>query len=456
MLTTNILLAEKYDYLSEKFKKAFTFLRDTDLAALPVGNVPIDGNEVYANVQSYSTMDAADCPFESHKEYFDVQYVVEGEECFGYEPVENLIPSVEYDAEKDLIFYQEPADFGSVILKAGDFALDKIRQIPGMRSIVSAVYDVKPGEVWPEESIKHLVDECAANGLVFDVVESIPVTEEIKLGRPERDRHIENYCESIQRCAKYGIKCITYNFMPVFDWTRTQLDKEAEDGSTSLVMYWDQLKGLDPLKDDIHLPGWDASYTQDEVRELIRAYGELGEEGLWANIEYFLKRVIPVAEECDVVMALHPDDPPYPIFGLPRVITCEKNIDRYLSIVDSPANSLCLCTGSLGSSPDNDIPAMVRKYSAMGRIGFMHIRNVKILPDTSFEESGHLTQKGSLDMNAIVKALVETGFEGYFRPDHGRMIWGESGKPGYGLFDRALGSAYINGLIEANGGVIEE
>ena len=113
---------------------------------------------------------------------------------------------------------------------------------------------MKPGEVWPEESIKHLVDECAANGLVFDVVESIPVTEEIKLGRPERDRHIENYCESIQRCAKYGIKCITYNFMPVFDWTRTQLDKEAEDGSTSLVMYWDQLKGLDPLKDDIHLP----------------------------------------------------------------------------------------------------------------------------------------------------------------------------------------------------------
>ena len=114
MLTTNILLAEKYDYLSEKFKKAFTFLRDTDLAALPVGNVPIDGNEVYANVQSYSTMDAADCPFESHKEYFDVQYVVEGEECFGYEPVENLIPSVEYDAEKDLIFYQEPADFAIV------------------------------------------------------------------------------------------------------------------------------------------------------------------------------------------------------------------------------------------------------------------------------------------------------------------------------------------------------
>ena len=239
--------------------------------------------------------------------------------------------------------------------------LDDIRQIPGMRSIVSAVYDVKPGEVWPEESIKRLADLCAEKGLVFDVVESIPVTEEIKLGRPERDRHIENYCESIRRCAKYGVKCVTYNFMPVFDWTRTQLDKAAADGSTSLVMYWDQMKGLDPLKDNIHLPGWDSSYTQDQVRDLIRAYGELGEEGLWANIEYFLKKVIPVAEACGVVMALHPDDPPYPIFGLPRVITCEENLDRYLSIVDSSANSLCLCTGSLGCSPKNDIPKLVRK-----------------------------------------------------------------------------------------------
>ena len=230
----------------------------------------------------------------------------------------------------------------------------------------------------------------------------------------------------------------------------------AEDGSTSLVMYWEQMKGLDPLKDDIHLPGWDASYTQNEVRDLIRAYSELGEEGLWQNIEYFLKRVISVAEECGVVMALHPDDPPYPIFGLPRVITGEKNIDRYLSIVDSPSNALCFCTGSLGSSKGNDVPALVRKYSSMNRIAFIHLRNVKILPDTSFEESGHLSREGSLDMNQIVKALVETGYTGYFRPDHGRMIWGETGKPGYGLYDRALGTAYVNGLIEANGGTIEK
>lgn len=333
--------------------------------------------------------------------------------------------------------------------------LENIRQIPGMRSIVSAVYDVPPGEVWPLEKLERMAALCKENGLVFDIVESIPVTEDIKLGGKERDRHLDNYCENLRRCAKVGVKCVTYNFMPVFDWTRTQLDRPAPDGSKSLVMYWDQLRDLDPLKEDIHLPGWDSSYTQDEVRELIKAYGELGEEGLWENIAYFLKRVIPVAEECGVIMALHPDDPPYPIFGLPRVITCEENLDRYLSIVDSSSNSLCLCTGSLGCSRENDIPALTRKYSAMGRIGFMHLRNVKILEDGSFEECGHRSEAGSLDMNAIVRALVETGFDGGFRPDHGRDIWGEGGKPGYGLYDRALGTAYINGLIEANGGRLE-
>ena len=328
-------------------------------------------------------------------------------------------------------------------------SLEYISQIPGMHSIVSAVYDVKPGEVWPEESLAKMKKQCEDHGLVFDVVESIPVSEDIKLGTDKRDAHIDVYCENIRRCAKYGVKCVTYNFMPVFDWTRTQLDKKAPDGSTSLVMYWDQMKGLDPLKDDINLPGWDASYTQDQVRDLIRAYGELGEEGLWKNIEIFLKKVIPVAEECGVVMALHPDDPPYPIFGLPRVITCEANLDRYLSIVDSPSNTLCLCTGSLGCAKFNDIPAMVRKYSAMKRIGFMHMRNVKIMDDGSFEERAHLSSCGSLDMYEIVKALVETGFDGYVRPDHGRMIWGETGKPGYGLYDRALGATYLNGLFEA-------
>lgn len=328
-------------------------------------------------------------------------------------------------------------------------SLSYIRQIPGMNSIVSAVYDVKPGEVWPAESLAAVAAACAENGLVFDVVESIPVHEDIKLGRGDADTLLTNYCENIRRCAAVGVKCVTYNFMPVFDWTRTQLDKVAPDGSTSLVMYLEQLQGLDPLTDDIHLPGWDASYTQDEVRELISAYTALGVEGLWRNLERFLKVVIPVAESCGVIMAIHPDDPPYPIFGLPRIITDEAALDRLLALVDSPANSLCLCTGSLGCAASNDVTAMVSKYAAMGRIAFMHIRNVKILPDGSFEERAHLSACGSLDMYAIVKALVDNGFDGYVRPDHGRMIWGESGKPGYGLYDRALGAAYINGLFEA-------
>ena len=327
--------------------------------------------------------------------------------------------------------------------------LRNISQIPNMRSIVSAVYDVKPGQVWPEESLEKMTAECEKHGLVFDVVESIPVPEDIKLGSENRDELIEVYCENIRRCAKYGVKCVTYNFMPVFDWTRTQLDKEAPDGSTSLVMYWDQMKGLDPLTDDIDLPGWDASYTKDEIKALFRKYAEVGEDGLWANLEYFLKKVIPVAEECDVRMAIHPDDPPYPIFGLPRIITNEENLDRFLKIVDSPANSLCLCTGSLGCAKTNDVVKMVRKYSAMNRIAFMHIRNILIMEDGSFEESGHLSSCGSIDMYEVVKALVETGFDGYVRPDHGRMIWGETGRPGYGLYDRALGATYINGLFEA-------
>lgn len=327
--------------------------------------------------------------------------------------------------------------------------LQYISQIPGMRSVVSAVYDVRPGEVWPEESLEKIAEQCRAHGLVFDVVESIPVHEEIKLGRGRVEQLLGVYCENIRRCARHGIKCITYNFMPVFDWTRTALDKRAPDGSTSLVLYREQLKGLDPLRDDIHLPGWDASYTQNEVRELIGAYGRLGEEGLWANLERFLRRVIPVAEEWGVKMAIHPDDPPYPIFGLPRIITCEESLDRLLALVDSPANCLCLCTGSLGCARSNDIPAMVSKYAARDRIAFMHIRNVQILEDGSFEERAHLSQCGSLDLYEIVKALTDNGYDGYVRPDHGRMIWGETGKPGYGLFDRALGAVYLNGLFEA-------
>lgn len=328
--------------------------------------------------------------------------------------------------------------------------LQNIRQIPNMQAIVTAVYDVSVGEVWSRKSIAALKKQVEDNGLQFEVIESVPVHEDIKLGKPTRDRYIENYCENIRRLAEAGIRCICYNFMPVFDWTRTQLDHRLPDGSTSLVYYKEQVDAVDPLKSDsdLTLPGWDASYTREELRAVVAEYNKMTEEDLWANLTYFLERIIPVAAECDVNMAIHEDDPCWSIFGLPRIITCEKNLDRFLRIVDDPHNGITLCTGSLGCSAENDVVHMAAKYAAMGRIHFVHARNVAVL-ENGFEERAHYSACGSLDMYAILNALYKNGFNGYIRPDHGRMIWGETGRAGYGLYDRALGAAYLNGLWEA-------
>ena len=328
--------------------------------------------------------------------------------------------------------------------------LQNIRQIPGKEAIVTAVYDDPDGEVWSRESIGALKKQVEDAGLLFEVIESVPVHEDIKLGKPSRDRYIENYCENIRRLAEAGIQCICYNFMPVFDWTRTQLDHVLPDGSTSLVYYQEQVEAVDPLKSDsdLTLPGWDASYTREELKAVVAEYNAMTEENLWANLTYFLERIIPVAAQCGVNMAIHEDDPCWSIFGLPRIITCEENLDRFLKIVDDPHNGITLCTGSLGCSAENDVVHMAAKYAAMGRIHFVHARNVAVL-ENGFEERAHLSKCGSLDMYAILKALYKNGFNGYIRPDHGRMIWGETGRAGYGLYDRALGAAYLNGLWEA-------
>lgn len=324
---------------------------------------------------------------------------------------------------------------------------EMIRQIPNMYSVVTAVYDVPVGEVWSENSISRLKQRAESAGLKMEVIESVPVHEDIKLGLPTRDRYIDAYCENIRRLGKFGVKCICYNFMPVFDWTRTQLDKVAEDGSTSLVYYEEQLEHMQPLSGDMALPGWDASYKKEDLRRLFEQYSQIDEDKLFDNLGYFLRAVIPVAESVGINMAIHPDDPPWDIFGLPRIITDEAHIDRFLKLADSPANGLTLCTGSLGADKMNDIVHLTDKYSRMGRIHFMHIRNIKLV-DGGFEESAHEQRCGSLDMAGIVEALMRNGFDGYVRPDHGRMIWGETGKPGYGLFDRALGACYINGLFD--------
>lgn len=324
-----------------------------------------------------------------------------------------------------------------------------IRQIPTMDSIVTAIYDVPVGEVWPVESINKLKARVEEAGLNFDVIESVPVHEDIKLGLGNRDKYIENYKENIRNLGRAGVKVICYNFMPVFDWTRSQLDKVLEDGSTALVYYNEHVEKMDPLTGELSLPGWDSSYTKEDLQGLFDNYDKLDEEDLWANLEYFLKEIIPVAEEYDVKMAIHPDDPPWPIFGLPRIITNEESLDRFLKLVDNKYNGLTFCTGSLGSGSFNDVPRLIDKYAAQGRIHFMHVRNVKLMEDGSFEESAHVSSYGSLDIVAIMKALHKNGFDGYLRPDHGRMIWGETGRPGYGLYDRALGATYIAGIWEA-------
>ena len=325
--------------------------------------------------------------------------------------------------------------------------LENIRQIPMMSGVVSAVYDVPVGEVWSRESIAAVKKAANDAGLEFEVVESVPVHEDIKMGAKGCERYIDNYCKTLKRLGDMGVKIVCYNFMPVFDWLRSELAKKLPDGSNALAYDDAVVRTMDPLTGELSLPGWDESYTKEGMKALLEQYSVMSEEDLWNNLERFLKAVIPAAESAGIKMAIHPDDPPWGIFCLPRIITNMKNYDRFLSLADSPVNGLTFCTGSLGADEANDLPKMIRRYK--GRIHFAHLRNIKHTGKRCFEESAHPSKCGSLDMVEIVKALVETGFDGYVRPDHGRMIWGERGRAGYGLFDRALGATYILGLFDA-------
>jgi mannonate dehydratase len=326
--------------------------------------------------------------------------------------------------------------------------LSYIRQIPGIHGIVSAIYDVPVGETWPTPNIQALKAKIESHDMAFEVIESVPVHEDIKLGKPGRDRLIANYQQTIRNLSQCGLKVICYNFMPVFDWTRTTLEKVLPDGSTTLAFSAREVEEIDISK-GISLPGWDSSYKAEELKSLLAEYADIGEERLWDNLGYFLKAIVPVAEESGLKMAMHPDDPPRPIFGLPRIVKNRDDLARLVRIVDSEANGLTLCSGSLGAGPQNNVEALVREFGGMGRIHFAHLRNVKVNAAGDFEETAHKSDWGSLDMAAIVKAYHDIGYEGYARPDHGRMIWGETGKPGYGLYDRALGAVYLNGLWEA-------
>lgn len=337
--------------------------------------------------------------------------------------------------------------------------LQNIRQIPGCTGLMGLLDDKAAGEVWPEEEIKAYIDHVHAAGLECEVIESVNVHEDIKMGLPSRDKYIENYCTSIRNLAKYGVKVIVYNFMPVFDWLRTDLARVIpEDGSNSLYFDEKELGEMTPLEivrrtaensNGFSLPGWEPERLAD-LERVLKLYESIDEEKLLENYKYFLDGIIPTCEEVGIRMACHPDDPGWKIFGLPRIAHDQVGFDKIVALHDSPANAICLCTGSLGSNVANDIPAMVRHFGLMDRIACLHVRNVKHLgSDRCFRESAHLSSTGDLDMFTIMKAVYDTCPDTYIRPDHGRMIWGEVGRPGYGLYDRALGLTYLNGLWEA-------
>ncbi|WP_341727868.1 mannonate dehydratase [Brooklawnia sp.] len=335
--------------------------------------------------------------------------------------------------------------------------LEFIRQVPNVSHVVGALFDVPVGEVWPMEKITALRDQIEAVDLKFELVESVNIHDDIKIGGPQRDRAIDNYIETIKSLSAVGVKVICYNFMPVFDWVRTDLHHRLPDGSLTMA-YEDALvqgtaqEAMDRMNANNtgghKLPGWEPERLV-HLQELLEAYAPLDADGLADNFKYFIRAIMPTCERYDVKMAMHPDDPPKSLFGLPRIAKDAEDLRRIESFYDSPYNGFTLCTGSLGENPDNDVPALIREFAGRDKVGFAQIRNIKFTSEVDFHESAHSSTYGSLDMYEIMRAFYDSGFDGYARPDHGRDIWGERGRPGYGLYDRALGISYLSGLWEA-------
>jgi mannonate dehydratase len=339
--------------------------------------------------------------------------------------------------------------------KFDSVTLKQIRQIPGVVGVITTLYDLPAGELWPLERIEAMKAEVEAAGLEVSGIESVNIHDSIKIGSPDRDKYIDNYIKTLENLGKCGINLVCYNFMPVFDWTRTDLAKMREDGSTVLAYDQKVVDSIDPQtffdqtnsnSNGFAMPGWEPERLA-HVKELFDAYADVSEEKLFDNLVYFLKAIQPVCEKYGIKMAIHPDDPAWPVFNLPRIITGKEKILKLMKAVDAPFNGLTFCAGSLGTNPKNDLPGIIRALP--GRVHFAHVRNLHHYAPGVFEEAAHLSRDGSFDLYEICKALYETGFDGPIRPDHGRMIWGEVAMPGYGLYDRALGATYINGLWEA-------
>ncbi len=333
--------------------------------------------------------------------------------------------------------------------------LKQIKQIPGVTGVITTLYDIPAGDMWPLERIEAMKAEVEAAGLLVEGIESVNIHDSIKIGSPDRDKYIDNYIKTLENLGKCGITMVCYNFMPVFDWTRTDLAKMRPDGSTVLAYDQSVVDSIDPQtffdqtnsnSNGFAMPGWEPERLA-HVKELFEAYKNVDEEMLFNNLVYFLRAIQPVCEKYGIKMAIHPDDPAWPVFNLPRIITSKEKILKVMKAVDAPFNGLTFCAGSFGTNPKNDLPGIIRALP--GRIHFAHVRNLHHFAPGVFEEAAHLSSDGSFDLYEIVKALYDINFDGPIRPDHGRMIWDEVAMPGYGLYDRALGATYINGLWEA-------